>query len=130
MSYKQKPKCYISGPMRNHEDFKYKHLNFDAFDTAKEEVRRMGYIPISPADLDRVHEGWGKYPPVGYKSRPRAVFECLRRDVLAILELVPSRGDAMYLMRGWENSRGVRPEYALAICLSLKIMYQEGAKEE
>jgi hypothetical protein len=122
---KQKPKAYIGGPMRGHPN-----LNFAGFDKAKKEVEAMGYVAISPADMDRVHEGWGKLPPARFQARPRMIFECMRRDALAILELVPSRGDVIYLQRGWETSSGTIAERALAMAVKLKVLYQKGAATE
>lgn len=126
----RKPHCYIAGPMRG-----YKHYNFDAFDAAKEEVRKLGYIPLSPPDLDRAHEGWGKYPPKNFIARPRMTFQCIRRDIIAILEMVPSRGDAIYMMKGWDIYRDgipslARAEKQLCECLKLKVLYQKGAATE
>jgi hypothetical protein len=128
---KKKPYCYIAGPMRGRKNF-----NFDEFDAAKEEVRKLGYIPVSPPDLDRAHEGWGKYPPKGFRPRQRMAFTCIRRDFLAILEMRPSQGDAMYMLRGWDELREdgtpslARAERQLALCLRMKIIYQEGAAAE
>lgn len=108
--------------MRGHDD-----LDFPKFDKAKKVVEAMGYIAISPADMDRVHEGWGRTPPAGFRPRPRMIFECMRRDSLAILELVPSRGDAIYLRCGWETSSGTVAERALAMAVKLKVLYEKGA---
>ena len=34
--------------------------------------------------------------------------------------------DAIYMLRGWENSKGARAEHAVAVWVGLDIMYQVG----
>lgn len=107
-------KCYIAGPMRNYPGF-----NFDAFDAAKEEVRALGYHPISPADMDRLYEGWGKYPPEGWQATREDFVRMMSRDLKAIDDC-----DAIYLLRGWETSRGAKVELAYAEFLGLEVIIE------
>ena len=92
--------AYIAGPMRG-----YPRFNFEAFDDAEDELRMMGFIPISPAAMDR---------EVGFdpdSSVPDKAFldEAMRRDVDAILD-----SDCIVMLRGWESSVGATAEYHLA----------------
>lgn len=97
----QSPRIYIAGPMRG-----YPLENFPAFDEAAEYMRRCQWDVVSPADLDRAE---GHDPTSG---EPIPVSDAIARDILAL------RGcDAILLLPGWEDSRGVAVELALARAL-------------
>jgi hypothetical protein len=97
--------------------------NFPAFDAARDGLRRMGWDVISPADMDRAagfdpdalseDHDWSTIPPDFNFS---AAFE---RDIAAI-----QRADAIFLLQGWEKSKGARAEKAVAEWLGKTIMYQ------
>jgi hypothetical protein len=106
--------------MRNYPD-----CNFPAFDRAAGELTAAGFNVINPAEMDRVYEGWGLAPPVGYSPTYQDRVRFIRRDLLAISELDPAQGDAIYLLVGWEGSAGARTEQALAEFLGLTMM-EEG----
>lgn len=108
-------KVYIAGPMRNYPNF-----NFDSFDEAYTRLWAKGYIPISPTDLDRIHEGWEQYPPENLVIDDALKRRVIRRDIDAIFEC-----DAIYLLHGWKSSEGVAVELALANYLGLDIMEEE-----
>jgi len=110
-------KIYIAGPMRGYPQF-----NFPAFDEAYHSLVEQGFIPISPADLDRVHEGWIDFPPEDVSPNLEMAKRCIGRDVAAIMEC-----QAIYLMKGWENSSGAKVELALAAFLGLGIYYEDYA---
>lgn len=112
-------KCYIGGPMRGR--FQY---NFPAFFAAEEELMKLGFIPVNPARRD-VQEGfdgralpvdtnWNVVPP-GWPD----VHEFIRRDVALLLEC-----EAIYLLDGWEESKGARAEHAVAVWAGHDIVYQ------
>ena len=111
---------YIAGPMRGYENY-----NFDAFDNAKEEILDMEgyYTPVSPADMDRLYEGWERYPPKGWEPSAEDSRKFIQRDLLAI-----DGCDAIYLLRGWENSAGAKVEKAYAEFLNKRIIFQGGTK--
>ena len=110
-------KVYIAGPMQG-----YPNLNFDSFDAARDRLVARGYEVVSPADLDREYEVWGKYPPedfvpsLGFKRR------AIRRDVLHMVD----ECDKIYLLNGWKGSEGVGVELPLAKMLRFDIMFEEG----
>jgi len=111
----RKPKAYIAGPMTGHS-----HFNFFTFDLVEARLRDKGYIPVSPAQIDRTMEGWGEFPPTtGLTLADRKNF--IRRDLNAILELDPDHGDAIFLLPGWQNSKGAQAEYALAVFIGIEI---------
>ena len=114
-----KKRCYIAGPMRNHPNF-----NFDAFDQAKQEVEALGYHPISPADMDRIYEGWGKYPPEDWQPTAEEATHMILRD----LDVIANQCDAIYLLEGWETSSGANAERAFIDFLQgfrrFEVLYQ------
>lgn len=106
-------KIYIAGPMRG-----YEHYNFPAFDEAEGALKAGGWVPINPAALDRLNEGWGLYPPlidVDYNFKKRV----MQRDLACIFEC-----DAIYMLKGWADSTGALVELALAEFLDLEIHLQ------
>jgi nucleoside 2-deoxyribosyltransferase len=105
---------YIAGPMTGHENY-----NFDAFDKVRDYLKAAGHHPISPADIDRLYEGWKVYPPAGFVPTDDDRARFMRRDLNAI-----EGADAIYMMEGWENSKGARVELAYAEFLGKKIMYE------
>lgn len=114
-------KVYIAGPMRGIPVW-----NFQAFDSARDRLLKLGYEVISPADIDR--QEWGGDPLTNRELLQRLesevaawgleeIREVARRDLLAILEC-----DALALLPGWEMSTGSRAEYFLAKWLGLPIL--------
>lgn len=111
--------CYIAGPMRG-----IRHFNFPAFDAAKDEVLQLGFDPVSPADLDRDtgfdetafpdDYDWIDLGKIGFN-----LHEALDRDIAALKNC-----QAIYMLDGWENSRGAKAEKALAEWLGLGVFYQ------
>ncbi len=108
-------RTYIAGPMDG-----YLNLNFDAFDKAYCELWQRGYVAISPADLDRLFEGFEQYPPEDLVVDDELKRRVMRRDLAAIFEC-----EAIYLLHGWKGSEGVAVELALAKYLGLEILYQD-----
>ena len=107
-------RCYIAGPMRN-----IKLFNFPAFDVAADMLRRDGYEPVSPADIDRragfdpttlpPDWDWSKIPD-SLNMR-----EIMDRDIEALKTC-----QCYWLLPGWENSTGAKAEVALAKLLGLE----------
>lgn len=116
-------RAYIAGPMRG-----YKWFNHPAFDSAKEEVERMGFIPVSPADIDRSFGfdpfSLGEdYDWNDIKSCGIDLSEVIDRD----LEVLKSCS-VIYMLRGWESSKGSVAEKAVAEWRGLVILYQDDCK--
>ena len=107
-------KIYIAGPMTG-----YKNYNFDSFDDAAALLRSRCWKVINPADLDRIYEGWDTYPPEDLVIDARFKVRVMRRDLDAIMEC-----DAIYFLKGWEQSAGVKVERALAKFLQLAMFYE------
>ena len=112
-------RIYVAGPMRG-----IKNFNFPAFDLAANELRRAGWHVISPADIDRMFEpDFIPYPPEDFAPTETDFKNFIRRDLNLLLEFNPLR-DAIYMLEGWENSKGGRVEKALAEFIGLQILYE------
>jgi len=108
-------RIYIAGPMRG-----YKHYNFPAFDAAAERLRRLGFDPVSPADMDRAlgfdpmtlpdDHDWNRLPQ-GWDTR-----EVAKRCCDAVIGC-----DGLYLLPGWLGSAGACSEKLLADWLRISV---------
>lgn len=113
-------KIYIAGPMQGIKDF-----NFPAFDFAATEWRDAGWEVFSPAERDRdVHGEDMNISPCGELEDIEHTGFDLRQALAADLEWIAMNATAIYMLRGWENSKGARAEHALAVALSLEIFYE------
>lgn len=103
------------------------YFNFHAFDAAKDLLISQGHTVISPADIDRAY-GFDPLkmtfaPDYNWDVLPDTVklTDCIERDLAAVL-----RAEAVYMLRGWENSVGARTEHALAEWAKKQIFYEIG----
>ena len=117
-------RIYISGPMTGHSD-----NNFDAFWNAANRLRGEGHFVINPAELsahfgteEEIAESFNAaYTNNEYMPEARLARSIMSADLAAVRSC-----DAIYLLRGWESSRGAKKELAEAIAHGLTVM-QEGA---
>ena len=93
---------YIAGPMTGIKDY-----NFPAFHAAAERLRSCGFTVVNPAEIT---------PEFGH---PWSYY--MRRD---IPELVKCQ--TIYLLPGWENSKGATLERHIAERLGMHIIYAAG----
>lgn len=110
-----KPKSiYIAGPMTG-----YQNYNFAAFDKARDKLNAEGWTVISPADIDR-ENGFdalkGDDPEIVTK-------EFMRRAMRADLDAL-QRVDAIYMLEGWEKSKGATAEYHVAKWRGIEVMFE------
>ena len=104
---------YIAGPMSGIEDY-----NAPAFILGEEYMISLGiprrniFNPIRSEMSLRVQEG--------EFMGQEAYRKCMQDDLNWICE----KATAMYMLNGWENSKGARAEHATAVCLGLQIFYQ------
>jgi len=99
-------KIYIAGPMRGYEE-----LNHPEFYKAEKYLNSKGiWNPINPARMDD--------EIYCYEESPDHV-EALKRDIDEVF-----KAEAIYMLRGWTDSKGALVEHALALYLDLYIMYQ------
>ena len=118
---KQWGRVYIAGPMTGKEQF-----NFAAFDEAKRVIEWAGIVAVSPADMDRAR-GFDALKigdgPVSWDDPVWAlnIMGITQRELMgeccrAVLEC-----DAIYLLPGWEKSKGAQMEYAVAMAAGLDV---------
>lgn len=103
-------RIYLAGPMSGLEDF-----NFPAFFEAEKFLKEQGYDEVfnpARADLDK----YGDLETINKEANYR---DCLRVDLNWILD----NADAIAVLPGWENSKGVKAELALAKALGLFEIY-------
>lgn len=113
-------KIYIAGPMRGIPQY-----NFPEFDAAAEKLFNQGWDPVNPAELDRK---LGYYPEEmledsDWNSLPEGfpLKEIVAKDIEALIEC-----DAIYMLAGWEKSKGAKAEIAVAILLGLEVLFAGG----
>lgn len=89
-------RIYISGPMTGKPD-----LNFPAFHAAADLLRKQGYDPVNPVELNVEQGDW---------------HACMRNDIKALCDC-----DALALLPGWQESQGAHLELHIAHRLGLQI---------
>lgn len=102
-------KFYVAGPMSG-----YAEKNFPAFHAAARMLRAMGHEVFNPAELG----GNEVFHPSGTPTQGA-------RDMLgADVAFISGHADGIYMLAGWENSKGAQAEWALARALGLRIYYE------
>lgn len=110
----RKKRIYIAGPMSG-----YPRYNVDTFDSAAQHFRMEGFEVFNPADMDR-DAGFDHYAVPQMRLTQSDKREFMRRDLMAIC-----RCNAIALLPGWEKSKGVKVELALAEFLGLMVFNVE-----
>ena len=113
-------KIYISGKMSGVPNF-----NFPAFDAAASLLRLQGHEVFNPAEKDRDRLGvdFGQKFDGNLQKAMKNGFSL--RDALALdCEWICKQADAIYMLKGWEDSGGARAEHALAHALRLEFIYE------
>jgi len=107
-------KIYVAGPMRGFPEF-----NYPAFHEAARLLRAKGHHVFSPAEFDGIFSPAVEDPNGLITAHP--IHTYIRRDThLIINELIPPN-DGIALLPGWEASKGVYAERALALWCELKV---------
>jgi len=124
---------YIAGQMRGHHCY-----NFKWFFYWQVMLENSGYKVINPAELDCLR--WisesGFFHTTKWKllCRLRALLSSMRRifsgdlyeSVMAIdLALIEHSADAVFALKGWEDSPGATREIGLAINLGKPVYYED-----
>lgn len=111
---------YLAGPMSG-----YPSYNFGAFTDACANLRRDGYVVVSPHEADW-EAGWVKIERSGeIVSTPEFDIETKRGQARAIVPRTAittlAKADAVIFLPGWEDSKGCWLERRLAIDLGLPL---------
>lgn len=104
-------KVYLAGPMRGYENF-----NFPAFMKAAAYLRSHGHEVFNPAEND-IEKGYVTIDKGNIVSCdiPNIMRNCIMDD----LTYIGRHAEAVVLLPGWEASKGVAAEMALASFLNL-----------
>jgi hypothetical protein len=106
-------------------------LNRPAFDAAEKRLTAQGHFVINPHDISPLFGSAEElassfvaaYTIHEYMPEARLARAVMDSDLAAVRSC-----DAIYLLRGWESSRGAKKELAEAIKYGLQII-QEGGEE-
>lgn len=95
-------RVYISGPITGVSDY------MEKFELAEKELIEKGFAVVNPAKIN-----YGMPEDMTYE-------EYMEIDI-RLIDLC----DAIYMLRGWDMSRGANREYGYASGLGKTIMYQK-----
>lgn len=115
-------KIYIAGPMRGIPQF-----NFPAFFAAQKKLESEGWEVFNPAEDDVKTYGTDISKGNSYGDEELAAkdFGFSLRDALAKdCEFICKEADAIFMLDGWENSKGASAERALAVALGHEVLYE------
>lgn len=104
-------RVYIAGPMSGLPNF-----NFDAFDRAAEMLRARGVQVCNPAVHGR------EWLALHHGEEPN---ESQYLEILAECSERVRHCDKIYLLKGWQNSRGAKHELELALIRKMQIEVEE-----
>lgn len=93
--------AYVAGPMTGIENY-----NFNNFNRVASELRAQGLTVLNPADAGVVED---------------ATWE----DYMAYCLTQIGQCGVMYMLKGWEMSRGACLEQLIAMRLGMKIIYED-----
>ena len=92
-------RCYIAGAVTGTTDFK------ERFGVAEWEVACLEMTPINPVDLPHKHnKSWESY---------------MKECIVALLKC-----DCIFLLEGWEKSKGAIMEFEIAASLNYPVYHQ------
>ena len=104
-------KCYIAGPMTGYDEF-----NYPAFHDAAMRLRDMGFEVVSPAELNPIELSL----QVDDDYHRRLYPSFIKRDITALMEC-----DHIYMLDGWEKSKGATLEHHIATVLGIELIVLE-----
>jgi len=135
-------RVYLSGRMTGCPD-----LNRSAFDAAERRLTAQGHFVINPFRIseqfgtaEELKESFRRYYDVlkvcgedyfdnGLAAPARVGLDTRVARTVMDTELAAVRScDAIYLLRGWESSRGAKKELAEALAHELQVMQEGGSK--
>lgn len=116
-------KIYIAGPMRG-----YPHFNFPTFYAASDYFKSIGWVVFNPAERD--DEEYGVEMAAHNVDGSLEAAACqgfdLRKALGVDLAWICKHATHIYMLKGWEKSKGATAEHATAVALGLTILYEQG----
>lgn len=112
---------YIAGPMSGYENF-----NKDSFFQAEKYLRSMGFEIIgNPAAWDIAEYGADiLVNKTGDVAESAAKGFDLRSTMAKDLAFVCKVATHIFMLKGWEHSKGARAEHAAATSVGVEVIYQ------
>lgn len=112
-------RVYIAGPIAGKPDG-----NRAAFRQAAKRIARRHWQPVNPLEVEpHPHEGQPcperGYAPGEHDSGHTSSCCFMRADMTVMLTC-----DAIYLLEGWEHSRGARDEFVAACAAGLDVLFE------
>ena len=92
---------YLSGKITDNENYKQDFASAERF------LLQMGYIVANPARLDEVAEG--------------LTYEQIMKICYRLVDI----SDIIFMVSGWQKSKGANAELSYAKSLGKKVMYQD-----
>jgi broad-specificity NMP kinase len=86
----------------------FPELNYLAFASAAERLRKLGFEVVSPAELNPITETY---------------YNAMKKDVLALVDC-----DHILMLDGWEKSKGATLEHHIASVLGIAILELEAQR--
>ena len=100
-------KIYISGAVTGTDDY------LERFSRAEEQLKAQGFEVINPAAVNAIlpkSTSYGQY--------------------MEMSQIMLSFCDCVFMLNGWENSRGAKQEFALAVLDEMKIYFEKDGLPE
>jgi hypothetical protein len=122
-------RIYLAGPMSG-----IPYMNFPAFKFHRERLRAWGHEVFCPAenDINKYGVDFSGEAPDGSPAQLAALQRKYGLNIRSVLKddlvFICDHAEAVYFMKGWENSVGAGAEFATAKAVRAKFFY-EGASE-
>lgn len=108
-------RIFISGPMTG-----YDYWNYPKFDMVESILTANGFEVVNPANIGR------KFGPENVDA-DQALYKAMEAEI----QEAEKTCDVIFLMKGWEDSVGVRLELKTALALGLPIVLEgDGATDK
>jgi len=103
---REKDIVYISGPITGTEDWR------ERFNAAEKYLKWMGYLVFNPATISEFFIR---------ESKDQFEYE----DFMDIDLILVEKCTKLYMLKGWQNSKGASREYEKALECGKEIMYED-----
>lgn len=97
-------RVYISGPIAGHEDYMERFLE------AEKHLEGKDYFVFNPAAVDT-----------------ELPYDLTYEEHMYLDMGMLTMCDAIYMLKGWQESRGANREYGYALGRGIKVMFEEGS---
>jgi Domain of unknown function (DUF4406) len=108
-------KIYLAGPMAGMPEH-----NFPAFNAKAKELRSLGHEVYNPAEIEpdeyakiASEEKKAEFHNGGYRN-------CLSKELVWIC----NSAEGMYLLKGWEHSKGANSEFTTGKAVGVQFFYE------